>query len=106
MKPNQPQLPSMPRDFSKPITARGSELAAVIKEAQAAGWTAHRMRVLPEVIYELQFFRLAGTAEAGRLPEKSKESFLRPIRSKVFTIPASPYEPKLLTASVSHAKRP
>jgi hypothetical protein len=66
MKPSQqPQLPAMPRDFSQPITVRGSELAQAIAEAQAQGYHAHRMKVLPEVIYELQFWKLPA-AEAGK----------------------------------------
>ena len=65
MKPtSQPTLPGV-RDWTQPITARGCELAAVIAEAQAAGFHAHRMKVSSQAIYELQFFRLAGTAEAG-----------------------------------------
>jgi hypothetical protein len=73
MKPTQPQLPAMPRDYSQPVECRGLELAAVIAEGHAAGYHAHRMRVLPDVIYELQFFRLAGAAEAGKT--LGKESF-------------------------------
>jgi hypothetical protein len=72
MKPNQPQLPTMPPDFSQPITARGSELAQAIAEAQAQGYHAHRMKVSSQAVYELQFFRLAGTPQ-GR-PETIKES--------------------------------
>ena len=58
MKPNQPQLPFMPRDWTQPQTVAGSELAAVLAEAQAAGYHAHRMAVLPLVMYRLQFWRL------------------------------------------------
>jgi hypothetical protein len=59
----------MPRDFSQPITVRGSELAQAIAEAQAQGYHAHRMKVLPEVIYELQFWKLSA-AEAGDARQK------------------------------------
>ena len=45
------------------------EFGQAIAEAQAAGWTAHRMKVLPEVIYELQFWKLPA-AEAGCPPQK------------------------------------
>ena len=78
MKPNQQaQLPTMPRDFSQPVECRGHDLAAVIAEAQAAGYHAHRMTAADVAVYRLQFFRLAGTAEAGCPPEK----FRKPVKS-------------------------
>lgn len=93
MKTSQPQLPTMPPDFSKPITVRGSELAQAIAEAQAQGFHAHRMKVLPEVIYELQFFRLAGTAEAECPPEKSKKTLKPDICARQTYIPDGFYKP-------------
>jgi hypothetical protein len=72
MKTSQPQLPAMPRDWTRPQAVAGSELSAVIAEARAAGWHAHWMKVLPAVTYELQFFRLAGTGGGGK---QSKDSF-------------------------------
>ena len=57
MKPIQPTFPKL-RDFSQPITVRGSELAAVIAEAQAQGYQAHRMTVTDQVVYRLMFWRL------------------------------------------------
>lgn len=99
MKPtSQPTLPGV-RVWTQPITVRGSELAQAIAEAQAAGWTAHRMKVLPEVIYELQFWRITGTAEAGK---QFKEFLTRIARQGSPCIPDSFYDPKLLTVSVSH----
>lgn len=67
MKPNQPQLPTL-TDWTQPITARGNELAAVIAEAQSAGFHAHRMKVSSQALYELKFFRLAGPPENFREP--------------------------------------
>ena len=79
MSTTQPQLPTMPRDFTQPVECRGAELSAVIAEARAAGYEAHRMTVLPEVVYELRFFRLAGTAEAGEARgTKPAEGWKRP----------------------------
>jgi hypothetical protein len=66
MKPSQPQLPTMPRDFSQPVECRGSELAAVIREAQAAGYHAHRMTAADVAVYRLQFWRITGTTDAGK----------------------------------------
>jgi hypothetical protein len=75
------------RDWTQPITARGNELAAVIKEAQAAGFHAHRMKVSSQAVYELQFWKLP-TAQAGSPPEISKESFSRPNPARSSATPA------------------
>lgn len=56
---HQPQLPAMPLDFSQPIEVKGSQLAGVIAEAKAQGYHAHRMSILPDVLYRLQFWRVA-----------------------------------------------
>jgi hypothetical protein len=90
----QPTLPGV-RDWTQPITARGSELAAVIAEAQAAGFHAHRMKVSSQALYELKFFRLAVTAEAGNLPKKSKDSFLREVSARNSCIRAVSRETKI-----------
>lgn len=60
------------RDWTQPQTAHGSELAAVIPEARAAGYHAHRMKVSTQAVYELQFWKppAAGTLLAI-LPEVS-----------------------------------
>jgi hypothetical protein len=65
MKPSQSTLPGV-RDFAQPLAVRGSELAAVIAQARAAGYHAHRMTVLPEAVYELRFYRIteADTTQA------------------------------------------
>jgi hypothetical protein len=66
MKTSQPQLPTMPRDWREPVECRGSELAAVIAEALAAGYHAHRMTAADVAVYRLQFWRITGTADAGK----------------------------------------
>jgi hypothetical protein len=65
MSVTQPQLPAMQRDFTQPAECRGAELSAVIAEAQAVGYHAHSMTVLPEVVYVLRFYRLPETPAAG-----------------------------------------
>lgn len=64
MKPNQPTLPTL-TDWREPQTVRGCDLVTVLAQARAAGFWAHRMKVLPEVIYELQFWKLPA-ADAGK----------------------------------------
>jgi hypothetical protein len=66
MKTNQPQQPTMPRDFTQPITARGSELSAVIAEATAQGYHGHLMKIKSKTAYQLKFFRLATAPETGK----------------------------------------
>ncbi|MDD5141518.1 MAG: hypothetical protein PHY43_14815 [Verrucomicrobiales bacterium] len=70
------QLPAMP-DYSKPVECRGSELSAVIAQAQAAGFHCHRMTVADQVVYRLQFWRLDApqATPEGNAPPPSKESF-------------------------------
>jgi hypothetical protein len=45
-------------DFTQPVEVRGRDLQAIIAEAKAQGYHAHRMRVLPDVVYQLQFWRV------------------------------------------------
>jgi hypothetical protein len=63
----QPQLPAMPLGFTEPVECPGSELAAVIAEAQAAGYHAHRMDVLRNGVYRLRFFRLSEAPSESNL---------------------------------------
>jgi hypothetical protein len=77
MKTIQQTLPGV-RDFRKPVECRGRELSDVIAQAKAAGYYAHRMTVLPDVNYRLQFFPITDAAEPLKTaPEKIKESFFR-----------------------------
>jgi hypothetical protein len=71
MKPNQPQLPTL-TDRTEPQTVRGCDLATVIAQARAAGYHAHQMKVLPEVIYELQFWKLPAAETGKHLREPPK----------------------------------
>jgi hypothetical protein len=75
MKASQPTLPGV-RDWTQPQTVRGSELVAVIAEAKAAGWHAHKMRALPETIYELRFFRVSaeGISPVSKLGGSHRET--------------------------------
>ena len=57
MKPTNQQPRPAARDFTQPLAVRGSELAQAIAEARAAGYTTHQMRVLPDVVYEIAFFK-------------------------------------------------
>lgn len=67
MKPDQqPQLPTMPTDFTQPVECLGHNLAAVIAEANTAGYHAHSMTVKDIAVYRLRFWRITGTAEGGK----------------------------------------
>lgn len=59
----QPQLPTMPRDFTAPVECLGRDLAAVIAEAKAQGYHAHRMTVKDVAVYRLQFQRDASPVD-------------------------------------------
>jgi hypothetical protein len=71
MKPNQPTLPTL-TDWREPQTVRGCDLVTVLAQARAAGFWAHRMKVLPEVIYELQFWKLPAAETGKHLREPPK----------------------------------
>lgn len=62
MKTTQPQLPAMPRDWTQPQFLEGSELAGVIRQAEAAGFYAARTEVLRPIAYRVQFQRLPTNA--------------------------------------------
>ena len=88
----------MPPDFAQPVEVRGRDLVAVLNEAQAQGYHAHRMTVLPETLYELRFWKLpadqAAVAQATKPPDaaalgKSKESFSRPNTKSAHATPES-----------------
>jgi len=102
MKPSQPQLPTMPRDFSQPVECRGSELVRVIAEARAQGFHGHLMRVKSKATYQLKFFRLPSAAKAGKT---FKETVTTTAKARRIAIPGSPAETQFLTVSVSHANQ-
>jgi|GEM_PF-3264204 hypothetical protein len=54
------------RDWTQPITVKGSELAQAIAEAHAAGYHGHLMKLRPMAMYQLKFFRLPSAPEAGK----------------------------------------
>jgi hypothetical protein len=78
------------RDWREPVECRGHDLAAVIASAQAAGFHGHTMTVADVAVYRLQFFRLAGTAEAGKHFRQPSETTVTASNSGV---PASFYAP-------------
>jgi hypothetical protein len=102
MKASQPQLPTMPRDFSQPVEVKGSELPRLLAEAKAAGFNCHRMSVTGDTVYRLQFFRLPSAAKAGKQFREPSETTAKARRS---CTPASLYEPKMKPVSVSHANQ-
>jgi hypothetical protein len=79
----QPQLPTL-TDWTEPQTVRGSELAQTIARANAAGFLAHRMTVLPFVTYELIFFHAAdqdALSAATGSPNAAGKPFREPVTS-------------------------
>jgi hypothetical protein len=52
----KPTLPIV-SDWTQPQTVSGSELVRLIARANAAGFRAHRMKVVESAIYEVFFFR-------------------------------------------------
>jgi hypothetical protein len=82
----QPQLPFSPAPINwlEPQTVRGSELAQTIARANAAGFLAHRMTVLPFVTYELIFFHAAdqdALSAATGSPNAAGKPFREPVTS-------------------------
>jgi hypothetical protein len=58
----QPALPGV-LDFTQPIECRGRDLASVLEQAKAAGYHAHRMTVMKDVVYQLRFWRNQNACE-------------------------------------------
>jgi hypothetical protein len=104
MKPNQPQLPTMPRDFTEPqIIARG-ELPRLITEAASAGFEAVRLECWERPFgYRATFQPMPDASESrnarpaqmmdGCPPEKSGHLPFEPIEARNSCIPASFYAP-------------
>jgi len=94
----------MNADFSQTIECLGRDLPATIAAARAAGFEAHHMTALPEVVYRLHFWMTNATtgqpdAGAGQLddatPGKTFKEFLTgPPLARALHSPEAIYNPK------------
>jgi hypothetical protein len=57
-KTTQKTFPNL-TDFREPKTVAGNGLKSLIDEAAKIGWTANRMRVIQNGVYEVSFIRLS-----------------------------------------------
>lgn len=83
------------QDFSQPLECLARDLPVMIAAARAAGWDAHHMIALPEVLYRLHFWKSTpprAIRRPRRATRKSKESFLNEQEARRLNTPDTFYE--------------